>query len=75
MLIPEVSETVILMVKEPIHGHLEITYKGEWNMGKCEGNGVFTGKIYGKDTVMAGIWKNGDIHGSQTFPSESIYKL
>jgi hypothetical protein len=43
-------------------------YKGEWNMGKCEGNGVFTGKIHGKDTVMAGIWKNGDYMGPKPSP-------
>ncbi len=43
-------------------------YKGEWNMGKREGNGVFTGKFHGKDTVMSGVWKNDDFMGSKPLP-------
>lgn len=44
------------------------TYKGEWNMGKREGNGVFTGRIDGKDTVMAGIWKDDKFMGQKPSP-------
>ena len=47
-------------------------YKGEWNMGKREGNGVFTGNIYGRDTVMAGIWKDDNFMGPKPSPPKVL---
>src|SRR5512133_3836204 len=37
-------------------------------MGKREGNGVFTGRLYGKDTVMAGVWKADNYMGPKPSP-------
>jgi hypothetical protein len=39
------------------------TYKGEWNQGVMDGEGVFTGRLYGKDTIMTGIWNAGKYMG------------
>jgi hypothetical protein len=50
------------------------TYKGEWNMGLREGNGVFTGKIYGRDTVLAGVWKNDKYIGPKPSPPKVSVK-
>lgn len=32
-------------------------YEGQWNMGRRDGEGTFTGKIDGRDTILAGMWK------------------
>jgi hypothetical protein len=50
------------------------TYKGDWIMGKREGNGVFTGRLDGKDTVMAGIWRDDRFIGAKPSPPKIIMK-
>jgi hypothetical protein len=50
------------------------TYKGDWNMGKRDGNGVFTGRLDGKDTVMAGLWKDDNFIGAKPSPPRIIMK-
>jgi hypothetical protein len=33
-------------------------YEGQWNMGQREGEGVFRGKVHGRDTTLTGMWKD-----------------
>ena len=50
------------------------TYKGEWVMGKREGEGVFSGHVQGKDTIMSGIWKNDNYMGPKPAAPKVITK-
>jgi hypothetical protein len=50
------------------------TYKGEWLKGMREGEGVFSGKFQGRDTIMAGIWKNDIFMGPKPTPPKVTTK-
>jgi hypothetical protein len=50
------------------------TYKGEWNMGMREGEGVFSGRLEGRDTIMSGIWKNDNYMGPKPNPPKVTTK-
>ncbi len=40
-------------------------YTGHWKKGKRSGKGSFTFKIHGKDSTLAGIWKNDQYIGKE----------
>lgn len=50
------------------------TYEGQWNMGVREGDGTFRGKVNGRDTTLAGIWKEDRYSGPKPLMPRIIQK-
>jgi hypothetical protein len=47
-------------------------YEGFWKMGNKEGEGIFRTQIDGKDTIIAGIWKDDKYTGPKPIAPEIL---